>query len=404
MGISRLMQKTYPRLRLDISTSDLMAGLGFLGLGNHREAEINAIQEFWQKEVLIALSVRTGFDLLLQAWHFPPGSQVLMSGINIENMFAIVQAHNLIPVGVDLDFETLAPNLKDFAAKINENTCLCVITHLFGSIVPLDTYAKICQQWGVMLVEDCAQGFTGKRYLGHSEADVSLFSFGPIKSATALGGAVVWVKDETLRQKMQGIEAQYEFKTRFWYGKRLLKYVVLKFLSQPWIYDKLLLILEQMGQDSDRAIASLARGFAAGELLPKLRYRPPSPMIALLRRRLRSRWDSQGRQKTAQMFLSCLNNAVLIPGQQTEYHSFWLVAIATHNPTQSIVKLRQNGFDATQGATSLRAMSNCPIAKQILDQILYLPISPFMPESTLLRLAEIINHYTLAAVPIFKES
>ncbi|MFP4296578.1 MAG: DegT/DnrJ/EryC1/StrS family aminotransferase [Spirulinaceae cyanobacterium] len=391
MWVSRLRGKTYPRLRLDISPGDLLAGLGFCGSFCNREREVEAIQGFWGEEVLVALSVRTGFDLLLQALPLPPESQVLMSGVNIENMFAIVAAHHLIPVGVDVDFETLSPDLQDFEAKVNDKTCLCVIAHLFGSIVPLEPYAAICQQRGIMLVEDCAQGFAGGGYVGHSEADVSLFSFGPIKSATALGGAVVRVRDESLRGKMAAIETKYDSKTRFWYSKRLLKYLGLQFLSQPWFYDKLLFILKQMGVDRDRAIASLARGFSSGDLLPKLRYRPPTPMIALLRRRLQSGWDGKIRTETAQKFLNCLDSAVMIPGKAAKNHSFWLVAIATHNPATLMVRLRENGFDATQGATSLRAMADCPVAKHILEQILYLPVSPFMPESELLRLAALIN-------------
>jgi len=41
-----------------------------------------------------------------------------------------------------------------------------------------------------LLVEDCAQAFAGTQYYGYPQADVSLFSFGAIKSCTALGGAV----------------------------------------------------------------------------------------------------------------------------------------------------------------------------------------------------------------------
>ena len=35
-----------------------------------------------------------------------------------------------------------------------------------------------------MLIEDCAENYDGV-YHGHAEADVSLFSFGPLKTATA---------------------------------------------------------------------------------------------------------------------------------------------------------------------------------------------------------------------------
>lgn len=49
---------------------------------------------------------------------------------------------------------------------------------------------------GVLLWEDCAQVFTGRQgYLGHAESDAVFFSFGVIKRATALGGAVARIGD-----------------------------------------------------------------------------------------------------------------------------------------------------------------------------------------------------------------
>src|SRR5690606_37140318 len=58
-------------------------------------------------DALACLSVRTGFDLLLQALQLPPGSEVLLSAITIADMARIIQAHGLVPVPVDLDPETL---------------------------------------------------------------------------------------------------------------------------------------------------------------------------------------------------------------------------------------------------------------------------------------------------------
>ena len=45
--------------------------------------------------VLPCLSVRTGFDLFLTVKGYPPGSEVIMSAINIPDMVQIVQHHGL---------------------------------------------------------------------------------------------------------------------------------------------------------------------------------------------------------------------------------------------------------------------------------------------------------------------
>lgn len=78
----------YPRLQLHISFSDLAASLlSFLSVSN-REQNIREIQSFWKidKEVLVTLSVRTSLDLMLQSLNLPPGSEVLMSAVNIRDM------------------------------------------------------------------------------------------------------------------------------------------------------------------------------------------------------------------------------------------------------------------------------------------------------------------------------
>ena len=56
--------------------------------------------------------------------------------------------------------------------------------------MPLQPFAEKAQEHGLLLWEDCAQAFDG-RYAGHPEADAVMFSFGPIKTATALGGVIV---------------------------------------------------------------------------------------------------------------------------------------------------------------------------------------------------------------------
>jgi len=101
--------EVYPRLRLDISFGDLAASLfSFLYFSN-RKQQIQEINSFWKsnKEVLVTLSVRTSLDLLLQSLNLPPGSEVLMSAVNIRDLVKIVKQHGLVPVPIDISLETL---------------------------------------------------------------------------------------------------------------------------------------------------------------------------------------------------------------------------------------------------------------------------------------------------------
>lgn len=385
--------KTYPRLRLDVQWRDLIGG--FWG-GFESQVELEAaIASYWptSRSIQVTLSVRTAFDLLLQALALPPGTEVLMSGVNIRHMVDIVQFHGLVPVPVDLDLDTLAPNLDHLRRLISPQTGLFVIAHLFGSIIPLAPYIALCRQYQIFLVEDCAQAFAGSYYLGDEQADVSFFSFGPIKTCTALGGGVAIVSDDTLAEKMRKIGDRYPRKGDRWYRQRLLKYCALKAISNPYLYHALVKLIQHLGKDVDRVIAATARGFQSGELIPQLRRKPPQLLLKFLAHRLQTCPNYEDRIARAKTFLNQLNNSIFWPGYRANQHSFWLVPIQTSSPEILMEKLRTSGFDATQGNTSLIAIPTAeghplPQSVQLIKTLLYLPISPELPVTEYPRLTQ----------------
>lgn len=409
-GLKPLLRKlkVYPRLRLHISFADLAASLcSFLYFSDDSQ-HIREIQSFWKtnKEVLVTLSVRTSLDLLLQSLNLPPGSEVLMSAVNIRDMVEIVQRHKLVPVSVDISLDTLAPKLDFLENLITEKTKIFIVAHLFGSIINLDPYSELCKKHNILLFEDCAQAFAGDKYYGHDGADISLFSFGPIKSCTALGGAVAIIQDKTLASKIKNIEYDYPQRSEFWFLQRLLKYYCLKLLSIPVLYCNVLAVLKALGKDVDSAINSMTRGFSKGDILDKIRYRPPKRMLALLNRRLSNYHNDwvEKRQSNARKFISLLLPEIVCLGSSAEYHSFWLVAILVSDPEFMMTKLRENGFDATRGSTSLTFIDASQFenkhqnlinmnSERLIKYVLYLPVSESLPKNEITYLAGLVNKY-----------
>ncbi|MFB2894660.1 DegT/DnrJ/EryC1/StrS family aminotransferase, partial [Aerosakkonemataceae cyanobacterium BLCC-F50] len=318
----------------------------------------------------------------------------------------IVKNHGLIPVPVDINLDTLAPDIELLGSLISQKSRVFVVAHLFGSTIDLEPIVEICQKHQIILVEDCAQAFCGTNYYGASSADVSLFSFGPIKSCTALGGAIACIQDSTIAEKMVTLAAEYPSRSEFWFCQRVLKYWGLKLLSIPQVYVFLIWFMKLLGFDIDVTINSLTRGFASGDLFTKIRYRPPLRMLQLLWRRLNNLDNSyfQKREDKARLLISHLAPEIVYPGSKTAFHSFWVFPILVDNPDSLMIKLRAEGFDATRGNTSLTHFSIFPetelskvknlfTAKQLSEQILYLPVYANMPDSDIIRLAELINQY-----------
>lgn len=388
--------KVYPRIELDITIKDLCIGLLSSFAWSDRSKIIAQIQSYWHtpKEVLVTLCARTSFDLLLQALCLPSGSEIMMSAVNIVHMEEIVKKHSLIPVPIDIDLDTLAPSLELFKASISSRSRLFVVAQLFGAIAPLDSYVEICKNHNILLVEDCAQAFDGLRYLGHPDADISLFSFGPIKSCSALGGAITIVKDQNLAQRMGDIEQIYPVKTGFWFFKRLLKYLCLKSLSTPIIFGLLVTCLDLLKIDANNFISTLTRGFRKGDIHAQLRHRPPKGMLKLLQHRLEHLDSSyyDRRSQVASEFLNLLNNLVTSPGKKAMKHSYWVVPLMTEHSEMLMQKLRKAGFDSTTGTTSLKSLAKDSLsATKLMNSVLYLPIYASIPSAELTRLAQLIN-------------
>lgn len=358
-----------PRLRLDITWADLASALA-PGRGDPNAA----IASIWpEKFTAPFLSVRTAFDALLQALAVSPGDEIVMSAVNIESMAEVAETYGAKLVPVDIDIETLAPAPSAVRAAIGPRTRMILIAHLFGARVPMEGYAALKAE-RVTLVEDCAQGWGGG-YRGAAEADVSLFSYGPIKRRTALGGAVAAFNDTALGARCNAIQSGYPRLSDLWFVRRVLKFATLKLASEPGVYGLVMGAVELATGDAERAIGAVARGFPAGDLISRLRMRPPWGMLRLLARRLSQYEDDAARVAAAREVLEALGPELGAVGAGAKEHYYWLLPLLVAEPGRASRMLRGHGFDATRGATSLRALGGASMvnARRLIEHVLYVP-------------------------------
>ncbi|MBT6847388.1 MAG: DegT/DnrJ/EryC1/StrS aminotransferase family protein, partial [Planctomycetaceae bacterium] len=149
------------RKRIDIGWADLASALAHCVFPNRVDTTV--VNQCWRdsRHAFTCLSVRSGLDILLRALDLPRGSEVIVSAMTIDGILKIIAEHGLVAVPVDLQFETLAPAPEDVEFAITDQTRLVLIAHLFGTQIDMQPYARITQQHGLLLVEDCAQSFHG---------------------------------------------------------------------------------------------------------------------------------------------------------------------------------------------------------------------------------------------------
>lgn len=257
----------FPRKKLDITYHDVAAGLQscFTLRESQRDEYERRLTRHWDPSghSMVTLSVRyascllcvsmvtyaianisvwrwclyrTGFDLLLQTLKLPKGSEILCSAITIPDMLYLVKYHGLVAVPVDLDPQTLAVDMDILKRSVTKNTKAILIAHIFGSRFPLEPVLDFADEHDLMVIEDCAQAFSGMNYTGERRADVSMFSFGSIKTATAFGGALVRVKNPLVLEEMKRRERRYPSRTNLFFFQRLLKYGFFHGVTTPAVY------------------------------------------------------------------------------------------------------------------------------------------------------------------------
>jgi len=381
------------RKRLDIGWGDLALGLSAcLGVGRARE---NA---FCDSESLVCLSIRSGFDLLLHTLALPVGSEVLIS-LTIPAMPRILAEHGLVAVPLDVDPSTLAVTAEAVRHAITPRTKAILVAHLFGSRMDMEPVLAAAREHHLFVIEDCAQAFAGPAFKGHAESDVRMFSFGPIKTATAIGGAVLFIRDAALRAKMRERQAAYPQQSRFGYFQRVALFSVFKLLLGPGPYSVIIGASRLSGRNHDEIVTSLGQSFTGPDFFAKIRHRPCAALERLLSHRLRTYPASRVEERaTAGRQVLAALPAGMVLGEKALEHTFWVFPILTDSREELMRWLWQSGFDAASGATSLCTVEPPPgqperrarTAEAAMARVLYLPVYAAIPPAERQRLAQAV--------------
>jgi dTDP-4-amino-4,6-dideoxygalactose transaminase len=390
-----------PRSRLDIGWRDLFFAvakcLGF----QSAEPIAESIESLWDTERanLACLSVRSGLCALLETLQLPVGSEVIVSSLTIRDIVRILEEYGLVAVPVDLDVERLEVRHEAFEACITAKTKAVLIAHVFGSRMPLEGIIATARARRLWVLEDCAQTFACDDFRGNSLSDVVLFSFGPIKTATALGGAIIGFRDRALRDRVAAVQKAWPCQSRREYAWRVGKMMALQALAYRLPFTLFVVACNMLGRKHDELITSSLRGFGRGNLLEKAKRRPNSALLALLNRRLHA-LDSVRISRRIQLAktLQELMPSVIFPGKRAANHTHWVIPILTDHPEELLTKLWNAGFDATRGGSSLYAV---PFqagdgshvrsqASDMIERVVYLPMHPSLSGNEMRRLAELI--------------
>lgn len=420
-------QPVVPRGEIDIAFADLFFAMSacFALMPSLRSNE-KAIQGHFAHiethEAVVGLSARTLMDLYFTAKKYPKGSQVIMSpAINVPGVAAVLKHHDIEIIPIDLPMSEggseaprIAVDCDAIERAVTAKTVAIMIVHPFGtpsaSEEEMLRINKLAEEQNLNLIEDAAECFTGlskEAFQPSPLADVTLFSFGWIKTSTALGGGVALVKEKEVAKDMNRVQHS-SFPTQstrviLW---RAFKGMVIKLLtSSSIVYGLMALLLKSVGLSLDTVVCAAIRGFSApkaAERVREVRQRPCAALLSVLDRRLKQCRknmvaSADARQKRCGKVLDIMRSSrpEMVGHLLEQSSTFWLFPIRSKDPRSFCRKLRARGYDVTCGMSQLHCIaeaSECPQAFELMDKAVYLPISSrHMSESELKRLAQTIS-------------
>ena len=117
----------------------------------------------------------------------------------------------------DINVETQLIDLSALEQMLSEDIQVVVVTHLYGNVAPTSLVKELCGNFGIVVIEDCAQA-TGANQGGHkvgSMGDIGTFSFYPTKNLGAIGdGGAVSTNSQIFARRIKELR-QYGWTTKY---------------------------------------------------------------------------------------------------------------------------------------------------------------------------------------------
>ncbi|WP_080058594.1 DegT/DnrJ/EryC1/StrS family aminotransferase [Spirosoma aerolatum] len=343
------------------ASTDRVLKSGWYILGREVEAFEAAFAAYCQAKHCIG--VANGLDaltLVLKAWEFPAGSEVIVaSNAYIASVLSITLA-GLTPVLVEPDTHTYLLDPSRIEAAISSRTRAILPVHLYGRCCDMEPIGKLAEQYGLAILEDAAQAhgaLYGLKRAGNL-GDAAGWSFYPSKNLGAMGDAgAITTNDDALAQRLRALRN---------YGS-LKKYV-------------------NDYQGNNSRLDELQAAILSAKL-PGLDA------------------DNERRRVLARQYLNGIQHSevILPPTDQIEQDVWHLFVIRHPRRHQLQTYLRERGITTDvhypipphkQRAYESYGNRSLPIAEQLHQEVLSLPLNPSLTDLEVAYIIDSVNQFS----------
>lgn len=358
------------------------------------------------KYAILLGSARAGLYLTLKVLGVGEEDEIILPSYTCPVVPSVIVALKAKPVFIDSDPETFNMNSELIESRITSRTKAIILTHIEGHSADRDSIVEIAKKYNLKIIEDCAQA-VGAEYKGKkvgSLGEISYLSFATGKQVNTMGGGIVSTNNDYLAREIKKLRETFSLPRQ---GRLIKKFIftsLVAFLTKPFffsftIYPVILLANLLFKKDI------ITRLFEDPGIIKEIsetqvRYSNFQAQLGLEELR-RLDEENEKRIVNAEFFNQRLKEAIKKPKPLNNTKSIYLYYSICPKERNRIQKeLLKRGIDTqptwNRSCSHLKMLKryqyNCPVAKRLEREVLYLPIYPALKESDLKHIAEILNN------------
>ena len=366
----RDLKKQYQVLKskIDASVQDVCSRAAFIGGSNVKELERDLAEYVGVKHCVSCANGTDALQLALMAWGIGKGDLVFVPDFTYFSSGEVVSAVGATPLFVDVDRRSynLDPSrLEEAIEKVlkeGEYAPKAVIAvDLFGLPADMPAIRAICDKYGLLLLEDGAQGFGGEinGRRACSFGDISTTSFFPAKPLGCYGdGGAIFTDNDEWAELLRSYAV---------HGKGSSKYDNIRIGMNSRLDTLQAAVLqEKFRAFKDYEVEDINKVAAIYDELLK----DTSLVLPEVKEGFMSSWA----QYTVQLPLGTDRAALQAALKERGIPTMIYYIKPMHT---------QGAFEGTYSA-----VADCPVTDEICDTVLSLPMDPYKTEENLKQVAE----------------
>ena len=147
----------------------------------------------------------SALDIAVASFELPKGSEVITTPFTFVATSNAILYNDLMPVFADIRSDTFNIDPDEIRKKITDKTRAIIYVDYAGHPCDIDEIKEIADEYDLYLIEDACHAL-GAEYKGEKVgnfADITVFSFHPVKHITTGEGGMSITNNEELAEKMK---------------------------------------------------------------------------------------------------------------------------------------------------------------------------------------------------------